>query len=675
MHPRDYQPGERVPGTVYRVVRLIGAGGMGTVYEVEDTTIGKKYVLKTLHPQLGSREDLARRMQDEARTLARLNHPNIVEVITAGITADDLRLPYYVMERLNGQSLRSILTKKGRLDLPYVYHIAIDLLDALDHAHDKGVIHRDVKPDNIFLHRTASGVTVTKLLDFGIVSLLDGGRNETAGRFLGTLRYAAPEQLRGDKPSPRTDVYAAALVIYEMIAGRGPFDGEGDSQKIGSAHLHKAPPSVTKHVVAVPKELDALLMAALSKSPDARPRDAFSFAASLRNIERLEASPTRSTPPASLSPSSSRPPPRPPPGPEPSRSVSPAPPFPPRPSPRSASITVPLSLVPTRHASPPAPMTPPKMPIAARAPLGVMPATGVSPLATAAPVVTAAPLATAPPVVTPPSLVPSTPPTSFPRTTLRGMSPPTLAPTLAPPFGTATATAVDAVDRGAPTRSMILEGPRLFRPRADPMSAVSSVPTYVPTTSPPVRDTVLDDELTPPESGVGRSVAPHVRSLAAAPLSRLPWGAIAASVVGVAGLVVLAVVAFSLRHTASGISTPSPNGLAAEPPRDRLPEPSPVITLPAPTLQPDSLEGAGGPLLRLAPPSVEAHPADTASPSPPDATPAPVKPPPKAGGAEPKPRPHSVSAPPSGATSAAPSRLGPGVAPNHEPRERPGPGF
>src|SRR5271169_1406514 len=224
--PRDYRPGEHVPGSVYRVVRLIGAGGMGTVYDVEDTTIGKRYVLKTLHPQLGAREDLARRMQNEARTLARLNHTNIVEVITAGVTGDDLKLPYYVMERLNGQSLRLVLEKKGQLELAHAYHIAIDLLDALDHAHDKGVIHRDVKPDNIFLHRTSAGVTVTKLLDFGILSLLDATNRETAGRFLGTLRYAAPEQLRGDKPTPKVDVYATALVLYEMLAGCGPFDDE-----------------------------------------------------------------------------------------------------------------------------------------------------------------------------------------------------------------------------------------------------------------------------------------------------------------------------------------------------------------------------------------------------------------------------------------------------------------
>jgi serine/threonine protein kinase len=285
MHERTYQPGTQVPGTVYRVRRLIGAGGMGTVYDVEDTTIGKRYVLKTLHPQLGARNDLARRMQNEARTLARLNHPNIVEVFTAGVTADDLRLPYYVMERLNGQSLRVVLEKKGRLDLGHAYHIAIDLLDALDHAHDKGVVHRDVKPDNIFLHRTSAGITLTKLLDFGIVSVLDGGNHETAGRFLGTLRYAAPEQLRGERATPKSDVYSAALVVFEILAGRGPFDDEGDPIRISGAHLHKMPPPVSQFA-AVPPELDTLLRAALAKDTEARPRDAFAFAASLRNLKR-----------------------------------------------------------------------------------------------------------------------------------------------------------------------------------------------------------------------------------------------------------------------------------------------------------------------------------------------------------------------------------------------------
>jgi serine/threonine protein kinase len=224
-------------------------------------------------------------MQNEARTLARLNHTNIVEVITAGVTGDDLKLPYYVMERLNGQSLRLVLEKKGQLELAHAYHIAIDLLDALDHAHDKGVIHRDVKPDNIFLHRTSAGVTVTKLLDFGILSLLDATNRETAGRFLGTLRYAAPEQLRGDKPTPKVDVYAAGLVLFEMIAGRGPFDEEGDPHKVAAAHIHKAAPALSSFVV-IPRELDALVNACLAKLPGQRPRDAFSLAASLRNLKK-----------------------------------------------------------------------------------------------------------------------------------------------------------------------------------------------------------------------------------------------------------------------------------------------------------------------------------------------------------------------------------------------------
>ena len=283
---RDYQPDEPIAGTVYRVVKQIGAGGMGTVYEVEDTSIGKHYVLKTLHPQLGTRGDLARRMENEARTLARLSHPHIVEVITAGITRDDLRLPYFVMERLNGQSLRAVVQKKGRLELPHAYHIQLELLDALEYAHNNGVIHRDVKPDNIFLHRGPSGVTTTKLLDFGIVSLLDVASRDTGGRFLGTLRYAAPEQLRGERATPKVDVYAAGLVLYEMVAGHGPFDDEKESRQVAAAHLEKPAPPLSRFV-RVPPELEAIVASALAKSPHERPRDAYSFAAALRNARRV----------------------------------------------------------------------------------------------------------------------------------------------------------------------------------------------------------------------------------------------------------------------------------------------------------------------------------------------------------------------------------------------------
>ncbi len=282
---KDYPAGYLIPGTVYKVLRHIATGGMGTVYDIEDTTVGKRYVLKTLHPELGERQDLTRRMIKEARMLAQLHHPNIVEVFTAGMTGDALRLPYYVMERLDGSSLRTVLEKRKSLELPHAYEIAIDLLDALDCAHDKQVIHRDVKPDNIFLHRSQNGATVTKLLDFGIMRVLDGAKGETQGRFLGTLRYAAPEQLRGDDIGPHTDLYAAGLVLYEMICGRGPFDNERDIHQIGKAHLTRAAPPLAAHAkVPVPPELEALVASALAKDWRMRPRDAFTFAKELRGM-------------------------------------------------------------------------------------------------------------------------------------------------------------------------------------------------------------------------------------------------------------------------------------------------------------------------------------------------------------------------------------------------------
>jgi serine/threonine-protein kinase len=269
---------------------------MGTVYEAEDTSIGKRYVVKTLHSDLGDRRDLTRRMQNEARALARLRHPNIVDVITAGVTGDALHLPFYVMERLSGESLRAVLKRHGPIELRLALGITIDLLQALEHAHEHGVIHRDVKPDNVFLHRVSDGLTVTKLLDFGIVSLIDATRSESAGHFVGTLRYAAPEQLRGDAPSPKMDLYAVGLILFEMVAGRGPLDHVGDSQQIAAARLTQDAPLLST-LIAVPTELDELLVRALDRQPEGRPRDAFAFASELRNLRRVcdEQRPTSAT--------------------------------------------------------------------------------------------------------------------------------------------------------------------------------------------------------------------------------------------------------------------------------------------------------------------------------------------------------------------------------------------
>jgi serine/threonine-protein kinase len=296
MQPVKYEPGEIVPGSVYRVVRHLASGGMGTVYEVEDTSVEKRYVLKTLHPQLVAREELARRMRDEAKSLARLQHPNIVDVITAGVTADKTRLPYYVMERLVGQNLRVVLKKKRVLEPGPALRIAIDVLDALEHAHENQIVHRDVKPENIFLHRNANGTTTTKLLDFGIVRLLDRDGGQTTGKFIGTLRYASPEQITGRAIGPATDVYSLALVLYELLVGRGPFDDVGDGYAIGTAHAGRPPPPPSAFAPIDP-EIERLVMSALAKDPAARPRDCFTFATELRRSLQLEHADARSSTP------------------------------------------------------------------------------------------------------------------------------------------------------------------------------------------------------------------------------------------------------------------------------------------------------------------------------------------------------------------------------------------
>jgi eukaryotic-like serine/threonine-protein kinase len=287
-----------VPGTRYRVTRLIGAGGMGRVYEVEHVELGKRFVLKALQRELARREDLVARLRNEWRALARLQHPNIVNVTDAGTSENGV--PFYVMERLEGETLSTLLHRARRLLPQQALAIAAGILDGLHAAHQIGVVHRDVKPPNIFL----IGPTTVKVLDFGIAKIQDAGNVITArGMAVGTPRYMSPEQANGTAVDARSDIYATGLMLFEMVSGVGPFDDARDNNELLLAQLGRKAPLLSSISVVAP-ELDAVVAGMLAKDPRERPRDAHQVAEALRGLaQRYERSvatdaPTRSAAPA-----------------------------------------------------------------------------------------------------------------------------------------------------------------------------------------------------------------------------------------------------------------------------------------------------------------------------------------------------------------------------------------
>ena len=273
----EFKDGELVPGTRYRVLGLLGVGGMGSVYEVEHTELGKRFVLKALLSDLAQRDDLVARVRNEQRALGRLEHPCIVAVTDAGTTSFDV--PYFVMERLEGETLAARLKRTGRLALDDALTLAAGVLEGLAAAHHIGVIHRDVKPQNIFV---AAGLR-PKILDFGVAKIADVSGTITArGVAIGTPRYMSPEQASGEAVDGRSDIYSLGLVLYECLVGRGPFDDVRDANEMLFAHLSRPVPRLLDRVAGMTPELDELVAGLLAKTPAARPPNAASAAAALR---------------------------------------------------------------------------------------------------------------------------------------------------------------------------------------------------------------------------------------------------------------------------------------------------------------------------------------------------------------------------------------------------------
>jgi serine/threonine-protein kinase len=280
----QYKSGERIPGTKYRIVSLLGVGGYGEVYVAEHTFTEATVAVKLLTAGLVENADVVRRMHVEAKTLARLAHKNIVAVTDGGFTEEPRPRPYVVMELLKGASLEEFLARNPRgLGLRSTLKILPDVLDGLAVAHENGIIHRDLKPANIFVHTAPTGETYPKLLDFGIAHLISE-RRVTGEMYLGTPKWSAPEQLFGQRPTAQTDLYSMGLVVFHCLCGRGPFDNLGDPMAIARAHLKKPPPPISDFVQGAPAELERLVMAMLAKEPSARPGSAAMVAIALRKL-------------------------------------------------------------------------------------------------------------------------------------------------------------------------------------------------------------------------------------------------------------------------------------------------------------------------------------------------------------------------------------------------------
>jgi eukaryotic-like serine/threonine-protein kinase len=248
----------------YRLERELGRGGMGVVYRATDTTLDRPVAIKVVHPELAAHASIVRRFLAEARTIARLRHPSIVAVHAAG-TADGLL--YYVMDEVDGESLRTRLDREGKLPIADVTRIVADLASALDAAGKAGVVHRDVKPENVLIERESGRAL---LADFGIARAMaaDGATSTGQGVAVGTPAYMSPEQAAGEEVDSRSDLYGLGVVAYEMLAGQPPF--QGANRVVVSKHIAERPVPIERHRPESPKALAGAVMKALEKHPGER---------------------------------------------------------------------------------------------------------------------------------------------------------------------------------------------------------------------------------------------------------------------------------------------------------------------------------------------------------------------------------------------------------------------
>jgi len=263
----------------YRIVDKIGAGGMGEVYLAHDTELDRRVALKFLPPHLCRDEDCRKRFKREAQAAARLDHPNIVTVHEVG---EFHERPFFVMQHVEGQSLRELIKGKG-LSLARIIHLTIEILDGLREAHEADIVHRDIKPSNILIDSKGR----PKLVDFGLAAVKGTDRLTKTGSTLGTVGYMSPEQAEGKEVDQRSDLFSAGVVLYEMIAGRRPFDRESDVAT-GKAIIADSPEPLARYKSGLPDSLQQIVDRALEKNLETRYQTASGMLADLKRLVSSE---------------------------------------------------------------------------------------------------------------------------------------------------------------------------------------------------------------------------------------------------------------------------------------------------------------------------------------------------------------------------------------------------
>lgn len=264
----------------YRVTGIVARGGMATVYTARDERLDRDVAVKVMHPALAEDPDFVARFQREARAAARIAAPNVVAVIDAGV---DGTTAFLVMELVRGRTLRALLRERGRLNPSQTLEILEPVAAALAAAHRAGVVHRDVKPENVLLADDGS----VKVADFGLARAIAASQlTATTGLLLGTVSYIAPEQVSHGQVDPRGDVYAAGVMAFELLTGAPPYDAD-TPLAIAYRHVHDEVPAPSQAAPGIPPAVDELVLAATARDPQARLADGDALAAAIRRVRRV----------------------------------------------------------------------------------------------------------------------------------------------------------------------------------------------------------------------------------------------------------------------------------------------------------------------------------------------------------------------------------------------------